>query len=85
MCERKSNGKDEFPNTLLKAINSLSTCNVQNKNIEIKNIANKSINDNANDTWDEEVKPKFTFMTLEYKCFVCGKVGHKLPQCRFSY
>ena len=81
--KRKSIGKDEFPNTLLKAINSLSKYNVQNQNIETNHIANKSINDNANDTRDEAVMPQLTFMTLEYKCFVCGKAGHKLPQCRF--
>ena len=81
--ERKSIGKDEFPNTLIKAINIFIYYNVQNKNTETNNIANKSINDNANDTRDEEIMPKFTFMTLEYKCFVCGKAGYKSPQCRY--
>ena len=80
LCKRKYIGKDEFPDTLLKAINSLSTYNVQNKNTGTNNNGNKSINDNTNDTWDEEVMPKFTFMTLEYKCFICGKAEHKSPQ-----
>ena len=75
--KRKSIGKDEFQNTLVKAISSLSIYYVQNKNSETNSNKNKT-----NSAPEEEIMPKITFMTLWYKCFVYGKVGLKLPQYR---
>ena len=67
--ERKSIGVEEFPDTLTKAINTL----VQPKT-EIQKL--NEIN---------EIKiPQFAFMSLEERCFCCGKKGHKSPQCQLK-
>ena len=56
-------------------INRLFTYNIQNKNPDTTINDDDSNDINRNKKPDEEVMPKFTFMTLEYKYFVCGKVG----------
>ena len=64
---------EEFPDTLTKAINTPSTHNVQPKT-EIQK---------SNEINEIEI-PQFAFMSLEERCFCCGKKGHKSPQCRLK-
>ena len=76
--EQKSIGKEEFPENLIEAINTWSTYNIQQKQNE-NNLTKVIITNQAKENKDEI--PKFTFSSLEYRCYCCGKAGHKSPQC----
>ena len=82
--ERKGIGKDEFPKTVISAINTLNTY----KSTQLTRNANNRTNtsnrrENQDDNKDEEdTKPlKFTFMNIEGRCYCCGQKDHKSPQC----
>ena len=83
--ECKGIAKDEFPKTMVNAVNTLNTY----KNTQVNNRNGNQLrsNNNNNKNNNDEVKhenknktPKLRFMVLEGRCYCCGKKGHKLTQ-----
>ena len=70
---------EEFPDTLIKAINTVSTHNVQPKTeIQKTNQNNNNKKQEIDFAYEIEI-PRFAFMTMEERCYCCGKKGHKSP------
>ena len=80
--ERKGIGKDEFPKTMVSAINTLNTykstqsSNSYNSKAQVKSDSQNRHITNVN---NNEEGLKFTFMNIEGRCYCCGQKGHKLP------
>jgi hypothetical protein len=73
---------DKYPKTITEANNVLS-----NHRFDIARFANKTPNKNQSDEAKREPEPEkinLSFAQMEGKCFCCGKIGHKSPQCRFK-
>merc|ERR1712226_1065817 len=78
MGERKGIGKNEFPKTVIEAINTLNAFKSTNKEKSNK------IQRNNNRKQEENTNMRYTFSTIEGRCYICGKPGHKSPQCKMK-
>ena len=68
-------------------INTLNTYQTVHKESVKKNKMNqiqKGINNKTKKTQElsNNMEMKYTFSTIEGKCYICGKPGHKSPQCK---
>jgi len=73
-------GNNQYPQSIIEANNVLSNHRFDNGN-RAKHHAIKKENINENST---EESPEMSFSQLEGKCYCCGKVGHKSPNCRWK-
>jgi hypothetical protein len=82
LITQQSLRNDQYPKSIGKANNVLSNHQFDIAKIAIKNPNNKWNNQSKNDP--EQNKINLSFAQLEAKCFCCGKIGHKSPQCCFK-
>ena len=83
---QQSLNNDQYPRTITDANNVLSNHRFDNVKF------NKSRQKDGDKDRNEQVKSKpkeeqditLSFAQLEGKCYCCGKLGHKSPQCRFN-
>jgi len=73
-------GNNQYPQSVIEPNNVLSNHKFDNGN-RAKHDAVKRGNINENST---EESQEMSFSQLEGKCYCCGKVGHKLPNCRWK-
>ena len=73
-------GNNQYPQSITEANNVLSNHKFDIGN-RAKNQAIKRETVNENST---EETPEMSFSQLEGKCYCCGKVGHKLPNCQWK-
>ena len=88
--EQKSLGNNQYPKTLSKASQVLSNCHFDGS----KNKNNKSNNNNNNNQNNSNKLTKIQFnnnnnnpamiFMMQGRCYFCGKVRHKLLECRFK-
>jgi len=78
LVQQKSLGNDQYPKTIAEANNVLNNHRfdvvTNKKNVKVTH--QESTKDKEGDE-----SPKLTFAQMEGKCYCCGKVGHKSPQC----
>ena len=87
--ERKGIGKNEFPKTIIEAINTLNAFKSTNKekSNKIQRNNNRKQEDDKNleiQNKEENTNMRYTFSTIEGRCYICGKPGHKSPQCKMK-
>ena len=70
--------KDEYPETLLDAVDVLS-----NKKFDKQYYDNKRKTRERSRGQEQDKTPELSFMQKnDIKCYCCGKTGHKSPQCK---
>jgi hypothetical protein len=82
---QKSLGHDQYPRTISDSNNVLSNHSFDEvrtkKNHNNKNDRNKKNKQEKEETSPDD-SPVLSFAQMEGKCYCCGKVGHKSPECR---
>ena len=87
--EQKGIRKDKFPKTIADAINSLNTYKTTHKESINKNKRNHIQQRNENQNQDiqelsKNMEMKYSFSTIERKCYICSIPSHKSPQCKLK-
>jgi hypothetical protein len=81
-------GNNQYPKTVTEANNVLSNHKLDTPNKSKKvhdKFKNKYKKSNTKEKEDSnETKINLSFAQLEGKCYCCGRVGHKSPQCRLK-
>ena len=75
-------GNDQYPKSITEANNVLS-----NHRFDYSKTNNKSQQRNSNNNQRQEQDREdvnLSFAQLEGKCYCCGKIGHRSPQCRYK-
>ena len=86
--KRKGIEKHKFSKMIIEAINTLNAYKSTNKEISNKNQRNKN---QKEDNKRKEIQEKqnnadlkYALSIIEGRCYICGKPGHKSPQCKLK-
>ncbi len=83
---QKSLGNDQYPKTVVEANNVLSNHKFDINKARKPEKHHPKVNNNKNKEKqeDEEESTPLSFAQMEGRCFCCGKLGHKSPDCKLK-
>ena len=79
--EQYSLKNDQYPKTITDAVHVLNQHKYDNSN-ELRNRRKHNDDDDKNNGENKNEILSLSFAQLEGRCYCCGKLGHKSPQCR---